>query len=127
MRDANPASLYFLLLPLPRRDARKVRPGVAEMFGQRVFGIACGYEDGNDFDELRHDPALKVAVGRLPRSGHDLASQPTLSRLENSVGARAVSDERGVGGAVPRGARRTPGRDYACTSKFGPPKGSKGP
>ena len=63
-----------------RRDGRKVRHGVTEMLGQRVFGIACGYEDCNDFDELRHDPALKVAVGQLPRSGHDLASQPTLSR-----------------------------------------------
>jgi len=72
------------------RDPRKVRHGIAEMLAQRVFGIACGYEDCNDFDDLRHDPALKVAVGRLPCTGHDLASQPTLSRLENSVGAREL-------------------------------------
>src|SRR5439155_21499627 len=38
-----------------------------------------------DADRLRRDPALKVAVGRAPRSGADLASQPTLSRLESSV------------------------------------------
>jgi hypothetical protein len=68
------------------RDPRKVRHGVEEMLAQRILGIACGYEDCNDFDDLRYDPALKVAVGRLPRTGHDLASQPTLSRLENSVG-----------------------------------------
>ena len=70
-----------------RRDPRKVRHGISEMLAQRVFGIACGYEDCNDFDDLFRDPALKVAVGRLPSTGHDLASQPTLSRLENSVGA----------------------------------------
>jgi len=70
-----------------RRDPLKVRHRIDEMLAQRVFGIACGYEDCNDFDDLCRDPALKVAVGRLPGTGHDLASQPTLSRLENSVGA----------------------------------------
>ena len=69
-----------------RRDPRKVRHEIVEMLMQRVFAIACGYEDCNDFDDLCRDPALKVAVGRLPGSGDDLASQPTLSRLENSIG-----------------------------------------
>jgi hypothetical protein len=72
------------------RDRCKVRHGIEEMLAQRILGIACGYEDCNDFDDLRYDPALKVAVGRLPRTGHELASQPTLSRLENSVGAREL-------------------------------------
>jgi len=49
-----------------------------------VFAIACGYPDGNDLDALRADPAFKMACGRLPASGADLASQPTLSRLENT-------------------------------------------
>ena len=69
------------------RDPLRVRHGIAEMLMQRIFGIACGYEDCNDFDDLCRDPALKVALGRLPETGHDLASQPTLSRLENSVDA----------------------------------------
>ena len=69
-----------------QRDPLKVRHGISDMLGQRIFAIACGYEDCNDFDDLCRDPALKVAVGRLPRTGHDLASQPTLSRFENSVG-----------------------------------------
>jgi hypothetical protein len=56
---------------------------------QRVLQIACGYEDQNDAAALRRDPLLKVACGRLPSSGRDLASQPTLSRLANAVGARA--------------------------------------
>lgn len=69
------------------RDPLKVRHGISEMLAQRIFALACGYEDCNDFDDLCRDPALKVAVGRLPSTGRNLASQPTLSRLENSVGA----------------------------------------
>jgi hypothetical protein len=47
--------------------------------------ICCGYEDADDCDSLRRDPALKVACGRNPVSGEDLGSQPTMTRLENSV------------------------------------------
>jgi hypothetical protein len=54
-----------------------------------VLQIACGYEDQNDADFLRSDPLFKPACGRPPRTGGDLASQPTLSRLENAPGARA--------------------------------------
>jgi hypothetical protein len=52
---------------------------------QRVFQIACGYEDQDDADTLRTDPLLKLVCGQLPETGADLASQPTLSRLENAV------------------------------------------
>jgi hypothetical protein len=55
---------------------------------QRVFQIACGYEDQNDADTLRSDPLLKLVCGRLPDEA-DLASQPTLSRLENAVDYKA--------------------------------------
>ncbi len=55
---------------------------------QRVYQIACRYEDQNDADALRADPLLKLVLGRLPETGADLASQPTLSRLENAPGAR---------------------------------------
>jgi hypothetical protein len=67
------------------RDGSKLRFSVEEMLRQRVFGIAAGYEDCNDHDTLRSDPMLKLSVGRAPISGEDLASQPTLSRLENSI------------------------------------------
>jgi Transposase DDE domain group 1 len=50
--------------------------------------IACGYEDQDDADALRSDPLLKLVCGRLPDEA-DLASQPTLSRLENAVDAKA--------------------------------------
>lgn len=55
------------------------------MVRQRVGQIACGYEDANDCDSLRHDSALKMMAGRLP-SDNDLCSQPTMTRLENNVG-----------------------------------------
>ena len=55
---------------------------------QRVLQIACGYEDQDDADGLRSDPLLKLACGRLPETGGDLASQPTMSRLENAPGLR---------------------------------------
>jgi hypothetical protein len=70
-----------------RRERGKVRHEVLSLLRQRIYQIALGYEDCNDADRLRFDPALKLAVGRAP-SEDDLASQPTLSRLENAVGWR---------------------------------------
>ncbi len=69
-----------------RREAR-AHP-LALLICQRVYQIACGYEDQNDADTLRHDPLLKMVCGRLPESDASLASQPTFSRLENAVSAR---------------------------------------
>jgi hypothetical protein len=62
-----------------------VRHSLATLVRQRVYQIACGYEDQDDADTLRADPLLKLVCGRLPESGADLASQPTLSRLENAA------------------------------------------
>jgi hypothetical protein len=67
-----------------RRDPARIRHRLAEIVEARVFGICCGYEDGIDHDELRHDPALKMAVGRRPETGAPLASQSTISRFENA-------------------------------------------
>jgi hypothetical protein len=69
------------------RQEGKVDQGLLEMFQQRVFSIANGYEDCNDAAKLRSDPVLKTACGRGAVKGDDLASQPTLSRFENSVSA----------------------------------------
>ncbi len=65
------------------RDPRYIDHSDADMLRQRIFQIACGYDDANDCDHLRHDPAFKSACDRLPIVGKDLASQPTISRLEN--------------------------------------------
>ncbi|MDF0676987.1 MAG: IS1380 family transposase [Nitrospira sp.] len=69
-----------------RRDPDKIRHTVRELLRQRLFGLACGYEDANDAARLAEDPLHKLAVGRDPVTGAALASQPTLSRFENAVG-----------------------------------------
>ena len=72
------------------RAPERVRHGLAEMIRFRALLIAAGYEDANDCDALRADPAFKIAVGRLPESEADLCSQPTISRLENLPGPMAL-------------------------------------
>ena len=73
------------------RDPSRVRHSYAEMALARMLMIAAGYEDCDDVDALRSDPALKIAVGRAPETGADLMSQPTLSRLENLADWRALA------------------------------------
>lgn len=68
-----------------KRDSRYVSHEVHHLFSQRVMQIACGYEDANDCDALNSDAVMKICSGRLPYSDPDLASQPTMSRFENSV------------------------------------------
>ena len=70
------------------RDPTLISHSIADILRERVFAIACGYPDGNDLDVLRKDPAFKMACGRLPETGLDMASQPTLSRLENTPDLR---------------------------------------
>jgi hypothetical protein len=65
------------------RQPGKVRHSVDEIIAERVFAIANGYEDANDLHTLKDDPALKVACGRRPETEPALASQPTISRVEN--------------------------------------------
>lgn len=71
-----------------RRHPSYVEHTLADLIRQRVFQIACAYEDANDCDLLREDPAFKAACERLPSSDADLASQPTMSRLENGMRRR---------------------------------------
>lgn len=89
------------------------RHSLETLVRQRVYQIACGYEDQNDSDTLRKDPLLKLVCGRLPDTDCDLASQPTISRMENAVTARSCCrmaralgelyiQQRGEGGAPGR-------------------------
>ena len=102
------------------RDHRRqdlIEHAVGTLVGQRVFGIALGYEDLNDHDELRHDPLMAVLAGKLAARRADcapVAGKSTLNRLELSrAGAFALSQDRlrrggdrGVAGDdVPGGAR----------------------
>jgi hypothetical protein len=74
---------------VPEWRRRKGRHSLQALLKQRVFQIACGYEDQNDSNSLREDPLLKLSCGSLPQSGAELASQPTISRLENAPSAGA--------------------------------------
>jgi len=72
---------------IDHRDARYVEHRVATLIGQRVHGIALGYEDLNDHDELRHDPIMAVLAGKLQACREDcapVAGKSTLNRLELS-------------------------------------------
>ena len=72
------------------RSPERLRHMLAEMIRFRALMIAGGYPDANDSETLRADPAFKMAVGRLPESGADLCSRPTISRLENLPGRTAL-------------------------------------
>jgi hypothetical protein len=66
------------------RDPSRIRHSMHDLFRERIYLIALGYEDGIDANTLRHDPLVKVAVGRSPAEA-PLAGQSTLSRWENAV------------------------------------------
>ena len=84
------------------RDPSRVEPGVERLLAQRIFGLCLGYEDLNDPDRLREDPALAMAVGgadiageervRSRDRGHALARSKTLNRLELSEEETAATD-----------------------------------
>jgi len=70
------------------RDARLIEHSVRTILGQRVFGIALGYEDLNDHETLRHDPVFGVLLGKLKAGRADcapLAGKSTLNRFELSA------------------------------------------
>lgn len=65
------------------RESTFVKHTYESQMRQRLLQIACGYEDCNDANELRHEPAFLTAMGRVAgHAGSALASQPTLSRFE---------------------------------------------
>src|SRR6266545_7155470 len=70
------------------RCAELIEHEVVTLVGQRVVAIALGYEDLNDHDELRHDPAMAVLAGKLSARRRDcapVAGKSTLNRLELSL------------------------------------------
>ena len=75
-----------------KRAPEKIRHTLADLIGQRIFGIACGHPDCNDAEHLADDPIHKLLLGRDPVAGESLASQPTLSRFENAAGRGALYD-----------------------------------
>lgn len=77
------------------RDPNKITHTLHQLVSQRVYQLVGGYEDANDSNFLRHDPIFKIACGRIPKDNQEmLASQPTITRLENHVGKTEVSRMR---------------------------------
>jgi hypothetical protein len=73
------------------REQAKVKHPLSQLISQRVYQIAAGYEDANDSNHLRHDPIFKIACDKVPLPGEELlASQPTMSRLENQVNKKEI-------------------------------------
>src|SRR6201995_2820200 len=83
------AAMLAQLIADPRNPAC-VTHSVDDILRARVLAIACGYEDADDLAHPRTDPAFKLACHRLPDSGGDLCSQPTVSRWENMPSLREV-------------------------------------
>ncbi len=72
------------------RDQSRVVHELGDILRARMLAIACGYEDGDDLDSLRHDPGFKLALDKLPGDAVGLASQPTMSRWENAPTTREL-------------------------------------
>ena len=72
------------------RDQGRVIHSLDGILRARILAIACGYEDADDLDTLRHDPGFKLALGKLPDGAVGLASQPTMSRWENAPTTREL-------------------------------------
>src|SRR4030042_3721829 len=71
------------------RHQSYVKHEIIELLTQRIFQIICGYEDSNDANDLRIDPGFKASCGKL-HSDADLASQPTITRFENSLSKKEI-------------------------------------
>ena len=104
------------------RQPGKVRHTLKNLLAQRIFGLACGHPDANDADRLADDPIHKLLLGRDPLDGDPLASQPTLSRFENQVGAQelyALGRELAAN-VIARHRRRLHGRARTITIDLDP-------
>jgi len=105
-----------------RREARKVQHEVRDLVRQRVFGLACGHEDGNDAARLAHDPMHQLAGGRDPLTDAPLASQPTRSRFENAASPRVLPRIGAplADGVIAHHRRRLKGRAQRITLDLDP-------
>ena len=74
-----------------RRSQERIEHRVSTLVGQRLFGIALGYEDINDHDELRHDPVMAVLAGKLEAGRANCAPGAGKSRLNRLELSRAAA------------------------------------
>jgi hypothetical protein len=81
----------FGALIADRRDRTHITHTVADVLRARRLAIGRGYPDGNDFEWLRRGLAFKMSCGRLPDTGTDRCSQPTISRRKTVVRVRGFA------------------------------------
>ena len=67
---------------LDGRDPSLVKHEVGQMLAQRVYGLALGYEDLNDHEQLREDPLMQLMAGKADPGAEPLAGKSTLNRME---------------------------------------------
>lgn len=116
------------------REASKIKHSLRNVVQQRVYGICNGYEDVNDAARLRDDPTHQLLLGHSPGAGSELASQPTISRLENAFGEGHVkaAGEAFTGAVLERHQRRLRQRakriiidvDATCDAAHGQQQGA---
>ena len=75
---------YFSSIIPNTRDSSRITHSISKLLKQRVYGLMLGYEDTNDVKYLKNDPLLQDILGG------DLASQPTISRFENTMDKHAI-------------------------------------
>ncbi len=108
------------------RNADLIEHPVEELVAQRVYGLALGYEDLNDHEELRNDPLLAVLVEKSDLGNQALAGKSTLNRLE-------LTKRRPVGGALQkdragsRSGRPPAGADLSGSLPGGAARNHPGP
>jgi len=72
------------------RHPDRISHTLHDLLRQRLYDLACGYEDCNDARRLKEDPVQKLLLDRAPVNGQGIASQTTLPRFENAVGSRQL-------------------------------------
>jgi hypothetical protein len=78
------------------RDPAKITHALGTLLGQRIFGMALGYEDLNDHQTLRNDPLMAVLAEQQPHPDKPLASPATLCRFENAATRESLARLSGV-------------------------------
>lgn len=108
------------------REVSALRHSLLSVVLQRAFGIGGGYEDANDAARLRHDAAHQLLLGRCPDAGSELASPPTISRVENACDEERVNPvSRAFSSAVIARHQRRLGKKIGALSSMWTPPGTK--
>src|SRR6059058_5304970 len=108
------------------RDPQRIEHELSEMLAQRIYGLALGYEDLNDHEQLRNDPLLGVLAGKKDL-GEPLAGKSTLNRLELTPVGFTLRGTLQQDQLLSRSARRTAGRPFSGSAPASAARDRAGP